>query len=99
MTRGNVYGVYYSLSLFSNFTFFLADPVNGDQIGQIDRRWITGTNLAHSWRSLVWGDRVVNTVGFQLRNDSIPHVALLNARLRQPTAPRRGRVLSRQCPT
>src|SRR5262249_22665668 len=35
VTRANVYGVYYSLNIFSNFTFLLADPVNGDQIDQI----------------------------------------------------------------
>lgn len=82
VTKGNIYGAYYSLSLFSNFTFFLADPVNGDQIGQFDRRWITGTNLSHSWRSRLFGEQVVNTVGFQLRNDSIPLVGLYNTRQR-----------------
>jgi hypothetical protein len=76
LTRANVYGVYYSLSLFSNFTFFLRDPVNGDQIDQIDRRWITGGNVSHQWNSRLWGDRVVNTIGLQVRNDSIPHVGL-----------------------
>ena len=34
------YGQYYQLDLFSNFTFFLNDPVNGDQIEQSDRNRI-----------------------------------------------------------
>ncbi len=78
VTKANVYGVYYSLNIFSNFTFFLNDPVNGDQIDQIDRRWITGGNFSHQWHSWLLGDRMVNTAGFQVRNDSITHVALHN---------------------
>lgn len=76
VTRANAYAYYYSLSLFSNFTFFLEDPVHGDQINQLDRRWVTGCNLAHTWLSPLAGDRMQHTVGLQLRNDSIPHVAL-----------------------
>ena len=34
----NAYGQYYRLDLFTNFTFFLNDPVNGDGIQQSDRR-------------------------------------------------------------
>jgi hypothetical protein len=83
ITRGNIYGVYYSLNIFSNFTFFLNDPVHGDQINQIDRRWITGGNISHQWNSNLFGDRVVNTVGFQVRNDSIPHLGLHNTEQRQ----------------
>ncbi len=30
-TRFNAYAIYYRLNLFSNFSFFLDDPVNGDQ--------------------------------------------------------------------
>jgi len=83
MTRANLYGYYYSLNLFSNFTFFLADPVNGDQIDQVDRRWVSGLNLSHTWNSKLLGDQVVNTVGAQIRNDWIPRVALQNSTQRQ----------------
>ena len=38
----NAYGQYYRLDLFTNFTFFLNDPVNGDGIQQSDRRVIYG---------------------------------------------------------
>jgi hypothetical protein len=76
LTKANVYGVYYSLGLFNDFTFFLQDPVHGDQIEQIDRRWITGGNVSHHWDDQLFGCEVVNTVGLQVRNDSIPHVGL-----------------------
>jgi len=47
-TRGNAstkvtaYGIGYDLNLFSNFTFFLEDPVRGDQFQQADHRFISG---------------------------------------------------------
>ena len=40
--RGNVYAQYYNWHMSSNPTFFLEDPVNGDQILQQDRRWTYG---------------------------------------------------------
>ena len=83
VTKANAYAYYYSLNIFSNFTFFLQDPVHGDQLEQIDRRWVTGDNVSHQWNSLFWGDNVVNTVGLQVRNDYIPHVGLHHTEDRQ----------------
>jgi hypothetical protein len=40
------YGIAYDLDLYSNFTFFLNDPVNGDQFNQRDRRKCTGGTAA-----------------------------------------------------
>ena len=34
------YGFYYDLDLFSDFTYFLTDPVRGDQFEQSDRGWV-----------------------------------------------------------
>ena len=31
--HATAYGLYYNLALFSNFTYFLDDPIHGDQIG------------------------------------------------------------------
>ena len=36
------YYSYYDFELYSNFTFFLEDPINGDQIRQKERRFIFG---------------------------------------------------------
>lgn len=46
------YGVKYDFSLFSNFTFFLVDSINGDGIKQTDDRWIAGLNAWYSAPSL-----------------------------------------------
>ena len=71
LTQVNVYVVRQRLDLFSNFTYFLDDPVNGDQFAQPDRRVTTGLNVAHSWQSKGLGLGSQWTVGLQLQNDNI----------------------------
>ncbi len=41
-TRFTAYGIGYDMSLWSNFTFFLDDPENGDQFQQLDHRFVSG---------------------------------------------------------
>lgn len=38
VTRASAYVIDYQLDFYSNFTFFLDDPVNGDQFQQADKR-------------------------------------------------------------
>ena len=38
----------YDFTLFSNFTFFLEDPINGDQIKQVDNRLLYGFNSVYN---------------------------------------------------
>src|SRR5262245_8924941 len=81
-TRGNAstkvtaYGIGYDLSLFSNFTFFLDDPVNGDQFEQADHRFITGAKVTHRRLGHWMGHETQNSIGLQLRNDDITNVGL-----------------------
>lgn len=79
-TKVNLYGYYYRLNLFSNFTYFLDDPVNGDQFEQADRRFGTGGDVQHQWTERMGGKEVVTTIGAQVRNDSIPQVALYHTK-------------------
>jgi hypothetical protein len=46
-TRVTVYGLRGRLNLFQNFTYFLADPVNGDQVEQAASRWVSGGKVVH----------------------------------------------------
>src|SRR5262249_31257257 len=46
-TKVVAYGIGYDLNLFSNFTFFLNDPLHGDQIHQADHRFITGARASY----------------------------------------------------
>jgi len=67
----NAYGQYYRLDLFTNFTFFLNDPVNGDGIQQSDRRVMYGGDLGYKQQGEVLGVPSIGTVGFQTRVDNI----------------------------
>jgi outer membrane receptor protein involved in Fe transport len=74
--RVRAYAQYYQLDLYSNFTFFLNDPVNGDQIGQFDRnRKVAGMNAEYEHRDTVFGIPLTTTAGFQFRLDR-PNVLL-----------------------
>ncbi len=69
-TKVLLYGFYYDLNLFSNFTYFLDSP-EGDQIEQLDRRWVGGTKASQTWYSEVFSRDMENTVGLQIRSDSV----------------------------
>jgi hypothetical protein len=70
-TKVTVYGFYYDLDLFSDFTYFLTDPIRGDQFEQNDRRWVAGLDARHTIFSQWFGRKVANTFGLQVRNDWI----------------------------
>jgi len=74
----HVYGSYYALSLFNDFTLFLNDPEHGDMINQRDRRFVAGADTQYAIRSTPFGIPVTSTAGFQYRIDT-PHVVLANA--------------------
>lgn len=71
VTKISAYLFYYDLDLFSNFTYYLVDPVHGDQFEQQDRRWVTGFDAHHTVFSQWAGRKMENTIGLQLRNDWI----------------------------
>jgi len=70
-SRISAYGFYYDLDLFSDFTYYLVDPIRGDQFEQQDRRWVAGLDAHHVIFSKWFGRKVANTLGLQLRNDWI----------------------------
>jgi outer membrane receptor protein involved in Fe transport len=82
-TRASAYVISSRLSLFSNFTFFLDDPVNGDQFEQVDRRIISGGDLSRSWKTQFSGREIEHTVGMSLRHDAISRVGLFNTVARE----------------
>jgi hypothetical protein len=72
----NLYALYYDLDLYSNFTGFLDDPVNGDQLNQHERRVVVGGDGEHTWFSKPWGFDMDHSVGFQVRHDHISSLTL-----------------------
>ena len=83
-TAIRAYGFYYDLDLFSDFTYYLDDPLKGDQFEQQDRRWVAGLDAAHTIFSQWFGRKVENTFGFQVRNDWV-HNGLYQAENRVRT--------------
>jgi len=70
-TQVNAYLIDWRLNLFSDFTYFLDDPVNGDQFNQPDRRRTTGLNASQTWQQTGLGAESENTVGVQFQSDNI----------------------------
>ena len=70
-TRIMFYGLYYDLGLFSNFTYFLDDPVNGDQFEQQDGRWRAGGKAKQKWDHGLLGAASETVAGLDLRHDDI----------------------------
>jgi len=68
-TQVVAYGFYYDLDLFSDFTYYLTDPLRGDQFEQQDKRWVAGLDARHTIFSEWFGRKVENTFGLQVRND------------------------------
>jgi hypothetical protein len=70
-SRISAYLFYYDMNLFSDYTYFLTDPIRGDQFEQQDRRWVAGLEAHHTILSQWLGRKMSNTFGLQLRNDWI----------------------------
>ena len=69
--RALLYAIKYRLTLFSDFTFFLTDQVNGDQIEQDDERTVLGTHWYYRRTKELGPFTSTTTFGMQARNDSI----------------------------
>ena len=74
--KANAYYSQYAFELYSNFTFFLEDPVNGDQIKQKEDRQIFGANAALNYTTFLGSTELNLTSGFGLRHDIIDDVEL-----------------------
>jgi len=74
-THADFYVGAYDLDLFSNFTYFLNDPVNGDQFEQEDGRWFMGGEVNRLWEM---GNGSSLTVGLQTRHDFLSGIGLYN---------------------
>ena len=81
-TQVNAYLIDNRLGLFSNFTYFLDNPIDGDQFAQPDRRRTAGLNASHTRRFAGLGLESENTFGVQLQTDNIFN-GLLNTKARQ----------------
>lgn len=73
------YALLYDFRLTSNFTYFLEDPVNGDEFQQRDRRGVFGGRLRHRVDTVVGGAPLAITLGADARYDLIGKVGLYHS--------------------
>ncbi len=74
--ENQLYTSKYDFSLFSNFTFFLNDPLNGDQIHQQEGRWIYGYKSSFATSGQLFSKDLKTEIGGGLRYDVINDIAL-----------------------
>jgi hypothetical protein len=74
----DAYVIGYNLDLWNNFTYFLDDPVHGDQFHQADRRVIYGLRPSLAWSGKLGEAETTTRVGLQARYDDISRVQLSN---------------------
>ncbi len=74
--KNRVYYSAYDFDLFSNFSFYMNDPVNGDRIRQREDRTIFGFNSELTRTTYVSGKELELQVGIGLRNDLVDDLLL-----------------------
>lgn len=83
--KSNAFYSYYDFELYSNFTFFLDDPINGDQIKQKEERSIFGFNTEIKKQNAFNSSIIETTSGFGLRHDRVDDVELSHTLNRNTT--------------
>ncbi|WP_121905884.1 TonB-dependent receptor [Ulvibacter antarcticus] len=78
-----VYYSHYDFELFSNFTFFLEDPVNGDQIAQREDRNLYGFKTTLTEKTELSNFDFEYTGGIGLRYDDVNEIELSHTKNRQ----------------
>lgn len=67
--KNQVFYSNYNFELFSNFTFFLEDPINGDQIKQAEGRNLWGYNSNYSIAHSLGSKQATFNIGLNYRHD------------------------------
>jgi hypothetical protein len=81
--RATGFVLHNSLNLFSNFTYFLDDPQNGDQFEQAERRTAAGGRVTYRRLGHFVGRHTESAMGMQLRRDWLAPVSLYHTASQQ----------------
>ncbi|WP_205334739.1 TonB-dependent receptor [Gelidibacter japonicus] len=74
--KTNAFYSHYAFELYSNFTFFLEDPINGDQIKQKEDRQIFGLNTTIVHDANLGDTPLTLTSGLGFRQDRVGDIEL-----------------------
>lgn len=86
--KSTVFYSKYNFNLFSNFTFFLDDPINGDQINQVESRNLYGLNSQMNKRLTFEKYNLNLQSGVGFRVDNIRNIGLSHTLNRKTTLER-----------
>ena len=73
--KNQLYYTKYDFNLYSNFTFFLEDTINGDGIQQTDDRHLAGYNSTYTLSHMLFGQKSFTEAGVGGRYDNA-HILL-----------------------
>jgi hypothetical protein len=93
-TQFSAYAIDYRFDLFSNFTYALDNPVNGDQFEQTDRRHVFGAQGSYSVANQLLSLDGIASVGAQWRGDRMGEVGLYRTEARERFSSMRNDVVS-----
>ncbi len=82
LIKSNVFFTKYDFELFSNFTFFNRDSINGDQIKQKENRNIFGANFEYTNENEFTNFDLINKFAVGLRHDNVNDNELSYTKLR-----------------
>lgn len=85
LAENMVYFTDYHFELYSNFTFFLKNPVDGDQIRQKEKRKIYGYKTRYKFESFLGEFASTTEIGGGFRYDDINNIELSNTKSREIT--------------
>jgi hypothetical protein len=74
----SAYVIRYKLDLWSTFTYYLRNPIDGDQVLQHDDRVVYGLKASKSWFASFLGAPTTNIIGAQARIDDIKDVGIFS---------------------
>jgi TonB-dependent Receptor Plug Domain len=77
-----IYYSRYKFELYSNFTFFKEDPVNGDQIRQKESRNMAGYNGSYQKEYHIGNLKTETKAGLQVRYDAVDNIELTRTKNR-----------------
>ena len=85
LLKNQIYYTNYEFDLHTNFTFFLNDPINGDQIRQKESRNLIGHSTSFTKTSLIKNVRLTSEIGVNTRLDMTNNSQLSNTINRNTT--------------
>jgi outer membrane receptor protein involved in Fe transport len=82
LIKNQVYYTHYTFDLHTNFTFFLVDSLNGDEIRQRESRNIFGYRGSYEHTGSIGNAKLLTSVGIQVRADAINNSELSHTKNR-----------------